>query len=202
MQTPVSKITTNKVRNTKTNSWSSSTKSTPTFTAKTFGEGKYLLPLSLLSASVNLIDQDTAIGNWGAAASRAYIIGLPILWFSQLATGGSRPDETANNSSWHPLKDNNGVSGHSFVGAVPFLTIAYLNPENNYIKYAAYAASTAAAISRVNDNDHYPSQIFLGWYLAWEAVDAVFENNRQSKGMKISPMVMNDGFGLVAKGFW
>ena len=190
------------VRSDRTNSWASDPKKDFTFNAKFFGEGKYLVPIALLSASVNLIDNDTAVGNWGANASRAYITGLPAMWFMQAATGASRPDETPEGSIWRPFNDGNGVSGHSFVGAVPFLTIAYMNPDNKFIKYSAYVASAAAGWSRINDDKHFPSQVVLGWYMAWEAVDAVFDNNTRKKGLVISPMVDSDVFGVMARASW
>ena len=192
-----------KVRNAQTNSWSSSTATDLEFDAKFFGEGKYLVPIALLSASVNLIDSDTAVGNWGAYASRAYITGLPAMWFMQSATGATRPGDRPEGSSWTtPFGHSNGISGHAFVGAVPFLTIAYMNPDNKFIKYPAYVASAAAAWSRVNDDKHFPSQVVLGWYMAWEAVDAVFESSEKKKGLAVTPMVGLDGFGLMARSSW
>lgn len=101
-----------------------------------------------------------------------------------------------------PYSAANGVSGNAFVGAVPFLTIASMNPDNKFIKYPAYLASAAAAWSRINDDKHFPSQVVLGWYMAWEAVDAVFENNAKKKGVAITPMVGLDSFGVMAKGSW
>jgi len=190
------------VRSDRTNAWASDPNKTLAFKAKFFGEGKYMVPVALLAASVNYIDTDTAIGSWGANASRAYITGLPAMWFMQYATGASRPGETPEGSIWRPFKDGNGVSGHSFVGAVPFLTIAQMNPDNNYIKYASYLASAAAGWSRINDDKHYTSQVVLGWYMAYEAVDAVFDNNQKKKGFAVTPMVGIDGFGLIAKTTW
>jgi len=191
------------VRSARTDSWSSSPVTDLEFDAKFFGEGKYMVPVALLAASVNSISTDTAIGNWGANASRAYIVGLPAMWLMQGATGAARPGDRPEGSSWSiPFSHSNGLSGHSFVGAVPFLTIAYMNPDNNYIKYPAYLASAAAGWSRVNDDKHFPSQVVLGWYMAWEAVDTVFENNSKKKGVVVTPMVDLDGFGLMAKGSW
>jgi hypothetical protein len=191
------------VRSERTNSWASSAATDLEFNAKFFGEGKYMVPLALLSASVNYIDNDTAVGNWGANASRAYITGLPAMWFMQGVTGATRPGDRPEGSSWTtPFGHSNGVSGHSFVGAVPFLTIAYMNPDNGWVKYPAYVASAAAGWSRVNDDKHFPSQVVLGWYMAWEAVDAVFDNNQKKKGVVVTPMVGLDGFGLMAKGSW
>lgn len=194
------------VRSARTDSWSSESQKDFVFNAKFFGEGKYMVPVALLAASVNYIDTDTAVGNWGANTSRAYIVGLPAMWGMQFATGAARPSHNApSGSAWRPFNNDgyaHGVSGHSFVGAVPFLTIAAMNPDNAWVRYPAYLASAAAGWSRVNDDKHFPSQVVLGWYMAWEAVDAVFDNNQKKKGVTVTPMVGLDGFGLIARASW
>lgn len=195
------------VRSERTNSWSSVEGDNSAFRAKLFGEGKYMVPVALLAASVNYLDSDTAVGNWGANASRAYIVGLPLMWGMQFATGAARPGHNApSGSGWRPFNSDgyaHGVSGHSFVGAVPFLTIAYMNPDNGWVKYPAYLASMAAGLSRINDDAHFPSQVVLGWYMAFEAVDTVFDNNeKKKKSVTITPMVELDGFGMIASGNW
>lgn len=195
-----------KVRNDQTNAWSSEENNNAAFRAKLFGEGKYMIPAALLAASVNLINEDTAVGNWGASASRAYIVGLPAAWGMQFVTGAARPTHNApSGSAWRPFNEDkyyHGVSGHAFVGAVPFITIAYMNQDNPWVKYPAYIASTAAAISRVNDDAHFPSQIFLGWYMAWEAVDSVMDTNKKKNSVKVTPMVNLDGYGVMVGSTW
>ena len=193
------------VRSEKTNSWASKIGDPSGFYAKTFGEGKYMVPVALLAAGINYIDTDTAIGNWGANASRAYIVGLPAMWGMQWVTGAARPSENLpEGSKWRPIniQDGHGVSGHSFVGAIPFLTIAAMNPDNAWVKYPAYIASAAAGWSRINDDAHFPSQVVLGWYMAWEAVDSVMDTNKQTKSVTVAPMVTLDTVGLMVTGNW
>ena len=195
-----------KIRNEQTNGWSSVEGNNGAFRAKLFGEGKYMIPVALLAASVNLIDEDTAVGNWGASASRAYIVGLPAVWGMQFATGAARPEHNAPaGSAWRPFNQDkyaHGVSGHAFVGAVPFLTIAQMNQDNPWVKYPAYIASTAAALSRVNDDAHFPSQVVLGWYMAWEAVDSVMDTNKKKNALKVTPMLDIDGVGVSVGKKW
>lgn len=113
----------------------------------------------------------------------------------QWATGGSRPTE--DDSHWRPFHDNNGVSGHAFIGAVPFLTAGRMGQDNRLARYLLYAASALPAWSRVNDNAHYPSQAFLGWFLAWEATGAVFQTDKGSRSVSLVPMITEDACGLA-----
>jgi len=175
-------------------------------TAKLFGEGKYLIPISLISAGVASYLNDgkdrSGVGKWGELTARAYLVGGPTVLMTQLLTGASRPSEDPFKSDWKPFNDSNGVSGHAFIGAVPFLNIAYMN-KNMFVKSTAYIASTFAAISRINDNQHYLSQAMLGWYLAWESVDAVnsVELKRASK-FRLQPVVGYDSYGLQISMQW
>lgn len=169
--------------------------------AKKFGETKYILPLSLAAAGLGYYQSDSNIGQWGLNASRAYLVGIPSLLVSQRLTGGSRPGETRHQSDWKPFNDANGVSGHAFMGAVPFMTIARMNEQTPAIKYLAYALSTATAWSRINDDAHYFSQAALGWYLAYESVDAVFDSNNNNQ-LRIAPMMIEDGYGITMNMQW
>ncbi|MCD4677174.1 MAG: phosphatase PAP2 family protein [Desulfobacula sp.] len=160
-------------------------------TAKLFGEGKYLIPLSLAAATVGyFIPEDSGasvIGTWGANTARAYLVGAPPMLLMQVVTGASRPDEgTVGDSSWSPFEDNNGVSGHSFMGAVPFITLAKMYKDNP-VKWFFYGASFLASWSRVNDNDHYVSQSALGWVMAYQSVRSVFMTDKQRE----NPLAFN-----------
>lgn len=170
--------------------------------AKQFGEGKYLIPIALLSAGLNFYDPELEIGVWGVYASRAYFIGAPVLIATQVSTGASRPNEQDYGSQWNPLNDNNGVSGHAFIGAVPFLTLAHMYEDNSIVKYLAYAGSLLTAWSRVNDNSHYFSQAALGWYLAYESVDAVFNADKKTKNLSVTPVLGRDSYGIQVQMKW
>jgi len=169
---------------------------------KNFGEGKYMLPLALLAGSVNYFKPSSDIGVWGVYATRSYIVGLPALVIVQRLTGASRPNERSYNSKWNSFKDANGVSGHSFVGAVPFLTLANMYEDNPYIKYSAYAASFLTAWSRINDDAHYFSQAALGWFLAYESVNSVFDGDRKNSKFSVSPILGKDRYGISVQMKW
>ena len=172
---------------------------------KNFGEYRYVLPVTLAAALVDNMMEGTeynnTIGRWGKRTIRAYLLGTPLLWATQNITGASRP--AANRGSdWRPFKDSHGVSGHSFVGAVPFLVMAGMTDQNKILKAFFYAASTAAAISRVNDNAHYLSQAALGWYLAWESTDTVLDREHHERSYAVQPMMLKDGYGVNVSMRW
>ncbi len=89
--------------------------------SKELGNGFYTLPVFASAWVCGEVFSDLpsgqAIGTWGERSIRGFMVGAPPLIVLQQLTGGSRPDETQQGSHWQPLKDNNGISGHSFMGA-------------------------------------------------------------------------------------
>jgi hypothetical protein len=107
------------------------------------------------------------IQRWGQAGLVALLVGFVHVLAWQKILGASRPTEA--DSRWHFLQDNNAVSGHSFVGALPFLVAAAM-VKNRALQALLYLLSFACFFSRINNDDHYLSQTVLGWWLAFLAV--------------------------------
>jgi membrane-associated phospholipid phosphatase len=96
------------------------------------------------------------------------------------------------------LDDTTGVSGHSFIGAVPFLSAAKM-ADNLWLKAGFYAASALPALSRINDYDHYPSQVFLGWWLAYLGASAVDRSQLSSADRRILVLPQPGGVAAVVE---
>jgi membrane-associated phospholipid phosphatase len=172
---------------------------------KDIGEGRYALAVFGTAAATGValdgLPVADVVGDWGERSLRIFVVGAAPLYVLQLATGASRPEESSAGSRWKFFQDANGVSGHAFVGAIPFLAAAGM-VESPLAKGSLYVCSTFVGFSRVTDNDHYPSQIFLGWYLAFASAMAVNRTDLHFAGMEVEvvPIVLGDaqGLGLVA----
>ena len=123
--------------------------------------------------------------SWGVQTSRALGVGATVTGVLQVAIGSSRPDEP-NGSKWHPFADNNGVSGHALVGAVPFLVAAH-RCDNRAMKAVWIAASMISGYSRLHHDAHYLSQVLLGWSIAYLAVEATELTNAECTQYRIVP---------------
>jgi hypothetical protein len=106
-------------------------------------------------------------------------------------------------SGWKFFQDDNGVSGHAFVGAIPFLAAAEMC-ENPWAKGGLYVCSTFVGFSRMTSDAHYPSQAFLGWYLAWASSMAVSRTETHFAGMEVRvvPLPMADLGGMAVESRW
>ena len=157
--------------------------------AKVFGEGKYLL--GLWSALALFSKGEAAF--WAQQSLKSAAIAGPFVVLTQRLTGASRPGERSQASYWRFWQDENGVSGHAFMGALPFLTLAK-QLDNSSFKSLALLLSSTCAWSRVHDNRHYLSQVLLGYLLAWQAVEAAYDKKVSAQASAIQ----GQGTGLRA----
>jgi hypothetical protein len=140
------------------------------------------------------------VGGWLRRGGRAVLVGAPAVYYLQQLTGGNRPADGLG-SEWEPFDGSHGVSGHTFLGAVPFLTVARMS-RSRVVDTLAVAASLAAGWGRFNDDQHYASQVLLGWYVAWEATGGVARAGRggaeetDGRAFVLLPVALPDGGGL------
>jgi len=169
---------------------------------KAFGEGQYFIPIMAVSGLTYRILQEKPgiqecfLGEFTDRTFRGYLVGAPALLILQPTLGAGRP--TMGSSHWHPFRRANAVSGHAFIGAVPFITAAQMTDEP-CMKGVLYALSGFTAWSRVNDDAHYLSQAILGWYLAYlsvRAVSATEENSFLPRGLTIFPVSESGAAGV------
>jgi hypothetical protein len=135
------------------------------------------------------------VGDWARQSGRAFIVGAPITGVLQVVIGASRPGESSAGSRWKPFDDNNGASGHAFVGAVPFL-IAAKQVDNPLLKSTLLLGSGFTALSRIYEDKHYLSQAFLGYWIAYLAVEATHKTESSAFQYRLVPLGLNGQFGL------
>ena len=168
--------------------------------AKFFGEGQYFLPIMATSAITYRFLQERhgmpacTLGEFTDRTARGYLVGAPALLTFQVLLGGDRPKH--GSSYWRPFREDHGVSGHAFLGAVPFITAAQMT-DRPCVKGLLYVLSTCTAWSRINDDQHYLSQVLLGWYLAYLSVKAVSETEKRflPQGLTVFPVTEYDSVG-------
>lgn len=137
---------------------------------KFFGE-RFWFVNWLLVAAVDAWVRSSPFTRWGRHNFEAMVVGLPTLWSVQRGLGANRPSSRDGNPRWRPMNAANSASGHTFMAAIPWLTLAR-RTEALPVRHGARIASWATGWSRINDRKHYLSQVLLGWTIAWNAVEA------------------------------
>ncbi len=155
--------------------------------------GELYVTVPLLLAVHLMIPQDYgAVDVWAQKSLRALFLGGPLGLVLQRAIGAERPAH--DDSRWRPFKSSHGLSGHTFVGGVPFIMAARME-DNIYLKSMFYGLSVLPGLSRINDDQHYFSQVVLGWYLAYLSSSVV---DRKTDG-KVSFAATPQNGGLVLR---
>jgi hypothetical protein len=131
---------------------------------------------------------------WSNRSLRAIAVGSRPMVALYGILGASRPDR--NDSRWHPFQDWHGVSGHTFFGAVPFLTAASMT-DNRLAQTALVVGSFLTGWSRLDLDRHYFSQAALGWWMAYLAVRTVNGTRETQKGFSFTPELLPDGPGIA-----
>ena len=166
---------------------------------RTFGAGWIMIPSWAGLGLVGAYFDDSPYGNiaadFGLQTTRAILVGAPALIFAQYATGGGRPDLAPFDSHWHPFQNSHGVSGHAFIGAVPFLTAARM-VESPWLKGLLYFGSALPGWSRIEDDKHFLSQVILGWCMAYVACEAVAETEATTTSVTVMPVVSERMVGM------
>jgi membrane-associated phospholipid phosphatase len=168
---------------------------------KPFGEGKIFIPaFAGLAVAGRLMDEypvTCLAGEYGSRVTRSYLVGFPSMLFLQRALGPSRPSEPDPHSQWRPFSDSHGVSGHAFMGSIPFITAARMT-DNPWVAGTLYVCSTFTGWSRINDNQHYLSQVVLGWWMGYLACRSVSETQEaQEQAVSFAPLVSEQGVGVM-----
>lgn len=176
-------------------------KDTDNFSAavRDLGAGQYVLPVMVATYAATEVLPPTAegeiINEWSNRTLRGAAVGAPVVIFGQSALGASRPGENAHHSRWSPFNDDNSVSGHAFVGALPFITAAQCT-DNRLAKGAFYTAGSLAGLSRINDDSHYASQVVLGWTVAYLAAESVNDTELEQPRFELVPVPLAEGTGV------
>jgi hypothetical protein len=131
---------------------------------------------------------------WSNRSLRAIAVGFPPVVACYALLGSARPD-LSNDSRWHPFEHFHGMSGHTFIGAVPFLTAASMT-DNPWVKYPLVFGSFLTGWARLYEDRHYFSQVALGWWCAFLAVHSVNQTENERRSLSVVPMVMPGGAGM------
>lgn len=165
------------------------------------GDGRYLVPafgfMAFLGRKYEHTLCGSVLGELGFRTERAYLVGTPSMLFLQYGLGAARPGESKYESRWTPFEECHGVSGHAFIGAVPFITAAQMT-ENPWLKTGLYACSLFPTWCRLDQDSHYLSQCWLGWWMAYLACRAVSNTERQFDQLTLMPVATPEMVGIGA----
>ncbi len=158
----------------------------------------YITTLWISNKAITLMPSNS-LSLWANHSLRTLILGAPEQALFTHLLGSGRPQSEQH--AWDLFKYHRAVSGHAFYGAIPLLNIAK-QADNTLLKGTFYLLSTFPAIARINDDKHFLSQAWLGWWLALCATQTVWEREVVSKkpqniSLKMQPISHGIYLGLA-----
>lgn len=131
--------------------------------AKTFGEGKYLIPgLAVGYGLSELTGLETAADITGHALLATAGAGL-VTALIKGAVGRSRPYESGSAGAFDPMRftDSSFPSGHTAIAFALASTLAHETPDR-WSDVVFYGAATLTGLSRVHDDRHWLTDVVAG----------------------------------------
>lgn len=127
----------------------------------------------------------------------------------KFATGRSRPNKTAQDSDvFHPFSgDFSFPSGHTTQAFTVASTLAWSFPDHPVLGGVAFVAAAGVGLSRINDDEHYMSDVVAGAILgSWVGYEVVrFNTDRRGGDLthpEIHPVLGLEGEGLELSWRW
>lgn len=146
-----------------------------------FGNGAVLLGLSAAIYTVGEIDHDDGLRKTALLSLESLATASFISWTTKMITGRARPYTGESSGSFHPFTLESRFwsfpSGHA-TAAFSVATIIALQSRPAFIDIAAYSLASLAAISRVHDNKHWASDVFIGSALGYFVARKIVDLNR------------------------
>lgn len=93
-------------------------------------------------------------------------------------------------------------SHHSAVAFSVATVFSSVYDDKPWVSYLSYSMATLVALSRVNDNEHWSSDVFFGSILGYYTARTVMNNHSkkdESSALTIIPARTIDGFGLMVQ---
>lgn len=154
-----------------------------------FGNGAALLGLSTVVYVAGEIRHDDGVRKTALLSVESLATTSLLVWTIKIVVGRARPYTGESSGSYRPFSLENSYwsfpSGHAAAAFSVATTIA-LQTKEVLIDIAAYSLATLAALSRVHDNNHWASDIFVGSAVGYFVGKMIVDLNRPGEKRKVS----------------
>ena len=143
---------------------------------------------SLALSGILLVHGITANNNsskkLGFEIAQSFIYSVSVSSALKIFIGRSRPNAVQTATEFNPFSFSNPSwslpSGHTTV-AFSLSTVLAANTDNNYLKVLAFFPAVLTATSRVYQNHHWTSDVFLGAFIGYITGKYITELHKQNE---------------------
>ena len=164
-----------------------------------WGKGTYSLPLLGIFYLHGVIWKNPRSTRVGLLGVKAFVLTGAFTQVMKFAFQRERPNTTDNpyafEGFWGSYKNESFFSGHtsSFFAIATIIACEY--KDKKLIPPLIYTIAGIASLSRIHDNKHWASDVFIGAVVGYGIGKLIYSHNNW--GIQISPMVSRNTTGLM-----
>ncbi len=169
-----------------------------------FGHGGIILGSIAVSYAAGEIFDSNSLRKTALLCLESWLTAGFIVEGLKIVAGRARPDSGESSHTFHPFSTRSSFysfpSGHA-ASAFAVAGIIDAQSRKTYVDILAYSLATLVAVSRVHNDRHWASDIFIGSTLGYFVANKIssLDRNRDSKKIKVgfqfSPQIK--GFSLA-----
>ncbi|UCC38471.1 MAG: phosphatase PAP2 family protein [Candidatus Aminicenantes bacterium] len=152
------------------------------------GHGACLAGLITALYASGEISDDKSLRKTALLSLESWVTSGVIVLGLKTIVGRARPKTGESSHAFHPFSLRSGFhsfpSGHASSAFAVATTIADQS-EKTYIDVLSYSLATLVAISRVHDNQHWPSDVFIGSVIGYVVAKKICSLNRGGDSGKL-----------------
>jgi hypothetical protein len=154
-----------------------------------FGDGAVLVGLSAAVYAVGEIDHDDGLRKTALMSLESLVTASFFVWTTKVLVGRARPYAGETSHSFHPFALKSSLwsfpSGHAAAAFSVATTIA-LRSRSVFVDVIAYSLATLAGLSRIHDDKHWASDVFIGSVLGYFVAKKIVDLNRPGDKKRVS----------------
>ena len=167
-----------------------------------FGDGRYTLPLLAGFYYYGVSQNNHQAINAALLGTESFFINGVLTEAIKLSGHRHRPSSGDPSDTWDgPRLSNENVSfpsGHTSSAFAVATVVATVYKDDKFVPVLAYSIATLTGWSRINDNQHWTSDVFAGAVLGYCTAKSVIGLHQPAAATsELTPIVGNDRLALV-----
>ncbi|MBL4665694.1 MAG: phosphatase PAP2 family protein [Nitrospinaceae bacterium] len=166
-----------------------------------FGNGLYIVPALAGFYIFGHFDENAKAKRTALIAAESFLVTGLFVTVMKATFGRSRPSSGESSTTFSAFSTGSTPfpSGHAISAFSIATVIANEYEDVPYIKPISYGIATMTALSRINDEKHWASDVFFGAALGYFTSKALLRlhSNKKGQHFTIYPRVDSNGGGIV-----
>jgi PAP2 superfamily len=168
---------------------------------KPFGEGYCILPALGMVYMYGYMDKDQRAKRIGLLGTESFAISGALVQALKHVTHRHRPGCSDRYNMWDgPGFSNSNLSfasGHSASAFSVATVIASEYEDKLWVPPLAYGLATLTALSRINDDEHWASDVLVGSAIGYFTAKTIIKLHQDERGLAVAPAMVGNGLGVV-----